>query len=60
MVFFGSLPKLFGAKAQQSLSVDVQVRIVVNPFTPKGDQCQISPAASPEIYYITQYEEVGF
>ena len=29
------------------------------PFTPKSDQFQISPAASPE-YYITQYEEFGF
>ena len=24
-----------------------------NPFTPKSDQCQISPAASPEIYHHT-------
>ena len=31
----------------------------VNPFTPKSDQFQISPAASPE-YYITLYEEFGF
>ena len=38
-----------------------------NPFTPKSDQFQISPAASPEIAKffilcdgITQYEELGF
>ena len=32
---------------------------LLNPFTPKSDQFQISPAASPE-YYITQYGELGF
>ena len=32
----------------------------VNPFTPKSDQCQISPAASRQKYHITQYEELGF
>ena len=26
---------------------------VFNPFTPKSDQCQISPAASPEILHHT-------
>ena len=31
-----------------------------NPFTPKSDQFQISPAASHQKYYITQYEELGF
>ena len=31
-----------------------------NPFTPKSDQFQVSPAASPEIYNITQYEDLGF
>ena len=30
-----------------------------NPFTPKSDQRQNSPAASPE-YDITQYGELGF
>ena len=30
-----------------------------NPLTPKSDQCQNSPAASPEIH-ITQYGELGF
>ena len=25
----------------------------VNPFTPESDQCQISPAASPEIVHHT-------
>ena len=29
----------------------------VNPFTPKSDQFQIFPAASPEILH---YEELGF
>ena len=29
-------------------------------FTPKSDQFQNSPAALPEIQYITQYEELGF
>ena len=33
---------------------------IFNPFTPKSDQSQIFPAASPEILYITQYEELGF
>ena len=41
----------------------------IYPFIPKGDQCQISPAASPEYLHtqivftlksITQYEELGF
>ena len=32
---------------------------VVNPSSPKSDQCQISPSASPG-YHITQYEELGF
>ena len=32
---------------------------LLNPITPKGDQCQISPAPSSE-YHITQYEELGF
>ena len=31
----------------------------LSPFTPKSDQFQISPAASPE-YYITQYGGLGF
>ena len=31
----------------------------LNPSTPKSDQFQISPAASPESY-ITQYGERGF
>ena len=31
-----------------------------NPFTPKSDQCQISPPASPEIWHHTQYGELGF
>ena len=25
--------------------------IIFNPFTPESDQCQISPAASPEILH---------
>ena len=33
----------------------------LNPFTPKSDQFQISPAASPEIlHHVTQCEELGF
>ena len=32
---------------------------VFNPFTPKSDQFQTSPAASPEILF-EQYEELGF
>ena len=30
-----------------------------NPFTPKSDQFQISPAASPEKWRWTEYEELG-
>ena len=33
--------------------------IISNPFTPKIDQFQISPAVSYQKYYITQYEELG-
>ena len=33
------------------LGIGDVVRIVINPFTPKSDQCQISPAASPEILH---------
>ena len=29
----------------------------LNPFTPKRDQCQFSPAASPK-YHVTQYGEL--
>ena len=31
-----------------------------NPFTPKSDQFQISPAASPAILHHTVYKELGF
>ena len=33
--------------------------LIVYRFTPKNDQFQISPAASPEIF-TTKYEELGF
>ena len=32
----------------------------INPATPTSDQCQISPAASPEIYTIHSMENVTF
>ena len=35
------------------LSNDVCRRASINPFTPKSDQYQISPAASPEILHHT-------
>ena len=31
-----------------------------NPFTPKTDQCQISPAASPEVLHHTVMENFAF
>ena len=40
----------------QSLST-----LATSPFTPKSDEFQISPAASPEIlYHIAQYGELSF
>ena len=41
--------------AQANLQCGVRINTAgkFNPFTPKSDQCQISPAASPEILYIT-------
>ena len=30
-----------------------KIRFTINPFTPKSDQCQISPAPSPEIFHHT-------
>ena len=32
----------------------------VNPFTPKSDQFQVSPAELHQKHYITQYEDLGF
>ena len=32
----------------------------VNPFTPKSNQFQISPAPSPEMFNMAQHKEPGF
>ena len=45
------------AKDSESVRLDIR-NGQVNPFTPKWEQFQVPPAASPEIF--TQYEEVGF
>ena len=55
---FETIPR--NAKSLQFDVVPCFPNLLFNPFTPKSDQVQISPAASPEMYYITQYEELGF
>ena len=39
--------------ANGSLFEGETLQVMVNPFTPESDQCQISPAASPEILHHT-------
>ena len=46
-------PKPITAKLFLKIGVSSRHDLVVSPFTPKSDQFQISPAASPEILHHT-------
>ena len=46
------------AGKQAKFFVKYNRRKLFNPFTPKSDHCQISPAASHQKCHITQYEEL--
>ena len=47
------LLRLCDAEMQTSTQSNLSRWTLFNPFTPKSDQCQISPAASPETLYHT-------
>ena len=64
LVFHGSLPRMFNIKfplqPHQNYHITQYGELGLSWLTPKSDQCQISPAASPEILHHTVWRTWSF